>query len=83
MQRAARERIRTRNQHKRWLALARARGLPIPVLSANLFRKRLRVGGCGNARCWLCHGDKLSQRLTPQGRRAVARFTEAISDLDA
>ena len=45
MQRASRERIRTHNQHKRWLALARARGLPIPVLPANLFRKRLRAGG--------------------------------------
>lgn len=81
MQRAACEKPRTLHQHKRWLALARARGLPVDARPANFFRKHQRIGGCGHPRCWLCHGDKLAQRPTPQARRATARFTEALREL--
>ncbi len=81
MQRAAREKRRTLQQRKRWLALARARGMPADARPANLFRKHQRVGGCGNTRCWLCHGDKLAQRPTPQARRATACFAEALREL--
>ena len=82
MQRAAREKLRALRQRKRWLALARARGIPAAAQPANFFRKRQRIGGCGNARCWLCHGDKLARHPTPQARRAAARFAEAMRTLD-
>ena len=34
------------------------------------FRKGQRVWGCGKARCYLCHGDKLLKQPTLQQRRA-------------
>lgn len=81
MQRAACEKSRTLHQRKRWLALARARGLPVEARPANFFRKHQRISGCGHPRCGLCHGDKLAQRPSPQTRRADARFAEALHEL--
>ncbi len=40
-------------------------------LQAGRFRKGQRVGGCGRARCHLCHGDKLAHRPTIQQRRST------------
>lgn len=82
MQRAARESRRTLNLRKRWLALARARGLPTPALPANRFRKHLRAGGCCNARCWLCHGDKLAKRPSPKQLRALDAGRDGLAQLD-
>ncbi|ODU38456.1 MAG: hypothetical protein ABS92_13705 [Thiobacillus sp. SCN 63-374] len=81
MQRAAREKCRALQQRKRWLVLARAQGIPADARPANFFRKHQRIGGCGKARCWLCHGGKLAQHPTPQTRRAAARFAEAMRTL--
>lgn len=81
MQRAAREHARAQRQRQRWQALAHARGVPAAAVAANRFRKQRRVGGCGNARCWLCHGDKLAKRPTPPARRAAARFADGLREL--
>lgn len=42
------------------------------------FRKGLRVAGCGNARCWLCDGSKLSNEPTIGSRRSVATYREDL-----
>lgn len=81
MQRAAHERIRNHHRRRQWQALARARGVPAADLPANFFRKHQRISGCGHANCWLCHDDKLAQRLAPQGRRAAEAFADALREL--
>jgi hypothetical protein len=80
MQRAANESLQTRQRKKVWCALARARGVPPDELAQNRFRKQLRVGGCRNSRCWLCHGDKLAGRKTLAEKRADAGWREAWQD---
>ena len=45
------------------------------------FRKGQRVGGCGKARCYLCHGEKLCKRPTPQQRRADISYKEWLHEL--
>jgi hypothetical protein len=39
-------------------------------------RKGQRARGCGKARCYLCHGDKLLQRPTLQRRRLDMSYKE-------
>lgn len=82
MQRAAREYARSLRQHRRWLEHMRARGLTVAALAPNRFRKQLRTGGCGHARCWLCHGDKLAQRPTPRLLRALAAGRDGLAQLE-
>lgn len=82
MQRAAREYARSLRQHRRWLEHMRARGLPVVAPAPNRFRKQLRIGGCGHARCWLCHGDKLAQRPTPRQRRALAAGCDGLAQIE-
>jgi len=40
------------------------------------FRKSWRVGGCGQSRCFLCHGDKLMKRPTLRQHRSNISFHE-------
>ena len=40
------------------------------------FRKGQRIGGCGKARCYLCHGDKLLQRPRLQQHRSDISYKE-------
>jgi hypothetical protein len=47
------------------------------------FRKGQRVGGCGKARCYLCHGEKRCKRPTPQQRRADVSYKEWLHELYA
>jgi hypothetical protein len=82
MRRAALERFRLLQRQRERRALMRARGLPDEALALNHFRKQRRVGGCGNSRCWLCHGDKLAQRPDPQARRASAAWADGLKSLD-
>lgn len=82
MQRAAREYARSLRQHRRWLERARARGLPVDAPAPNRFRKQMRAGGCGHARCWLCHGDKLAKRPSPRQRRALAASRDGLAQLE-
>lgn len=82
MRRAALERLRLLKRQRDQRTLARARGVPAEPLAINHFRKQRRIGGCGNSRCWLCHGDKLAQRPTPQARRAANAWADGLRSLD-
>jgi hypothetical protein len=82
MQRAALEILRSVRQRQCWQNLARARGTDTDALSVNHFRKQRRVGGCGHARCWLCHADKLAQRPSPRTRRASDAWADSLRSLD-
>ena len=82
MQRAAREYARSLRQHRRWLERAHARGWPVDAPAPNRFRKQLRAGGCGHARCWLCHGDKLAKRPSPRQLRALAAGRDGLAQLE-
>lgn len=82
MRRAALERFRLLTRQREQRALARARGVPAEPLALNHFRKQRRIGGCGNSRCWLCHGDKLAQRPTPQARRAANAWADGLRSLE-
>ena len=43
------------------------------------FRKR-KAGGCGRARCYLCHGDKLLKRPHRGDRLADLNMKEGIKE---
>lgn len=64
MKRAAIERLRTVNTWRAHLSTHEDPALCVCDSQPGRFRKSQRVGGCGRARCWLCHGDKLAGRLT-------------------
>ena len=82
MQRATREYARSHRQYRRWLEHMRARGLPVEPQAPNHFRKQLRIGGCGRARCWLCHADKLAKRPAPRQLRALAAGRDGLAQLE-
>lgn len=46
------------------------------------FRKRQRVAGYGNSRCFLCHGDKLMGRPTMQELRARDVERDSLREID-
>jgi hypothetical protein len=80
MQRAAIERVRTIRTWRNHLRTHGAQVLCTCELQPGRFRKSQRVGGCGRARCWLCHSDKLSGRLTMRELRAVADYSEGLTE---
>jgi len=45
------------------------------------FRKGQRVWGCGKARCYLCHGDKLLKRPTRKQHQANTAYREWLREL--
>jgi hypothetical protein len=47
------------------------------------FRKVHRAGGCGTARCYPCHSDKLCKRPTMQQRRADLAYKEWLDEVNA
>lgn len=49
-------------------------------LSPGRFRKRHPLD-CGRARCHLCHGEKLMDRLTPAQIRANEAFAQSVKDI--
>jgi hypothetical protein len=71
MKRASLERERTIRVWRRHLAFhaGEARNCRCEV-QIGRFRKAQRVWGCGQARCFLCHGEKLLRRPTLQQRRS-------------
>jgi hypothetical protein len=77
MKRAAFERQRTISVWRRHLV---SHGADAALRSCDYqpgrFRKGQRVGGCGNARCYLCHGEKLLKIPDRSQRRADASFKE-------
>jgi hypothetical protein len=77
MQRASVERLRTMRVWRQH----RSRHGPGPLgcpceRQGGRLRKGQRIGGCGKARCYLCHGDTLLQRPTLQQRRADRSYRE-------
>ena len=83
MKRAALEAARTKSV---WRAHLRGHALPVRCaceFQKGRFRKGQRVGGCGNARCWLCHADKLGRVPTRRMRRALARYVEGLREVEA
>jgi hypothetical protein len=77
MKRAAFERVRTIAVWRRHLASHGAEvGLCDCELQPGRFRKGQRIGGCGNARCYLCHFEKLFGFPKPSQRRAEISFRE-------
>ena len=77
MKRAAFERRRTISVWRRHLA---SHGADAALCACDYqpgrFRKGQRVGGCGNARCYLCHGEKLFKIPDRSQRRADASLLE-------
>lgn len=82
MRRTAVEQPRTLHRYRCWLALTKAGGRPVGTQAINRFRKQQRIGGCGNSRCWLCHGDKLAGNPTPKAQRHLLAFAEGMRDLE-
>ena len=48
----------------------------------NRFRKGQKRGGCGHARCYMCHGDKLMKVLTIPNRRKLDSAKDSHIDYD-
>jgi hypothetical protein len=44
------------------------------------FRKARRIGGCGRARCRLCHSGKIDGRPTRREERARFELREALRE---
>lgn len=77
MKRAAFERLKTVAVWRAHLASQGAHGaLCAREVQPGRFRKGQRIGGCGNARCYLCHSEKLLRLPKPSQRRADISFRE-------
>ena len=84
MKRAYEERLRTIHVWRQHLAWHGSGPLAcVCEFQIGRFRKGQRVGGCGKARCYLCHGEKLCKRPTPQQRRADISYKEWLHELCA
>ena len=84
MKRAHAERLRTVHVWRQHLAWHGSGSLTcVCEFQIGRFRKGQRVGGCGKARCYLCHGEKLCKRPTPQQRRADISYKEWLHELCA
>lgn len=82
MERAALERRRTIAVWRRHLAShGTGAALCACELNPGRFRKGQRIGGCGNARCYLCHGEKLLGLPNPSQQRAEVSFREWCGEL--
>jgi hypothetical protein len=82
MKRAALERQRTITVWRRHLASHGGEGAHCACeAQPGRFRKGQRVGGCGNARCYLCHAEKLLGLPSLWQRRADAIFQEWRDDV--
>lgn len=79
MRRAAQERARSLRVWRQHLKLHGKEALHCACENqAGRFRKGQRIGGCGNARCYLCHGDKLLKRPSRQQQQSNIAFREAL-----
>lgn len=88
MRRAAVEKLRTRNV---WLSHLRrhragygpdARALAcVCEFQIGRFRKGQRVGGCGHARCWVCHSGKLGGDPTVEHLRCIQTYQEGLEEV--
>src|SRR5579859_719810 len=80
MKRAAEEKLRTVNVWRRHLWTHRGTVACVCELQVGRFRKSQRIGGCGHARCWLCHSGKLGSEPTIRERRNLATYTEGLAE---
>jgi hypothetical protein len=83
MRRAAEERAQTVSTWRQHLATHTGEILCICEFQSGRFRKSQRVGGCGNSRCWLCHGEKLARVATLGEQRAFVAFIEGMMEIGA
>ena len=81
MRRAAIEKHRTLRVWRAHLATHEQPVVCTCDLEPGRFRKSQRVGGCGRARCWLCHSDKLVGRPTQADVRAIAKYREGLIEV--
>ena len=80
MKRAAVEKVRT---VRTWSRHFRTHRLPIRCeceFQVGRFRKAQRIGGCGKARCYLCHFEKLSGIPKVQELRGAATLREGLTE---
>lgn len=83
MKRAAEERSRTRNVWRRHLQAHRGAVACVCEFQVGRFRKGQRIGGCGHARCWLCHSEKLGREPTIQQLRGMATFKDGLREMSS
>ena len=81
MQRASLERFRTVGTWRAHLRTHSGLALCQCELQPGRFRKGQRLGGCGKARCFLCHYSKLLGLATLSERRGLASFKEGLAEL--
>ena len=82
MKRASEERPRTIRVWRKHLSWHGSQILAcVCEFQPSRFRKGQRVGGCGQSRCYLCHGDKLFKRPTLQQRRSDISYKEWLHEL--
>ena len=82
MKRAALERQRTVTVWRRHLASHDdTQVLCACEFQPGRFRKGQRIGGCGNAQCYLCHCDKLLGLPTRSQQRADVSVREWCREL--
>lgn len=81
MKQAALELQRTQARWRKFLRKYDDFPLPKHADQAGRFRKGCRVGGCGNPRCFVCHGDKLSGLPTRSEKRAISQAREEAREL--
>lgn len=81
MKRAHQERPRTVRMWRQHLSLHDPELLLCPCeFQPGRFRKGQRIGGCGKARCDVCHGDKLRKRPTRQQRWSDLSYKEWVRE---
>lgn len=82
MKRASQERLHAlllHRKHYKWQrGMSRQAAQDLPV---NLFRKTLRIFGCCNSRCYLCHAEKLFGFSTLWELKARDKEKDGIAEL--
>ena len=81
MRRAAIERPRTVSTWKRHLARHEKPVRCVCDTQVGRFRKGQRVGGCGKARCYLCHREKLMGEPKMCDLRAMQTQKEGLQEV--
>lgn len=80
MKRAALDRFRAIRDLRRFHALNARIGPFRKSLAPGYFRKGLRIGGCTNSKCWLCHASKLGGDPDIQELRSDQDFREQLGE---
>lgn len=83
MRRAAIERPRTLRTWRRHIARTHGGDTSLCICDRqpSRFRKGQRVGGCGNARCFVCHYEKILDLPTIQEIKAMDRERDGLQEV--